>query len=882
MGQIGKRKKKGRPSKADLARRSAESQSAEQSDIRRSLRRRNVRYNIIEYDDDYLDEDEDERRREKKKLKLVEKLNSDDDEEEAAARGEGEDDAEEEAGEEEEEEDTRAYSRAEHALEEEEEEERGDCDEIEGREENEDAEDEEEMAKGRKVGLKGLHSASGTPTNYTSGIPLPDKRTLELILDKLQKKDTYGVFAEPVDPEELPDYHDVIEHPMDFATVRKKLANGSYSTLEQFENDVFLICSNAMQYNAPETIYHKQARAIQEQGGKKFEKLRIAFERSQAELKLEQKSRSNALVKKPGKRPPGRPSQEPIGSDFSSGATLATTVDLQPTSYPVQGGSCERPGIIDGILEANAFMIDATQEKAEDVFSGRGLLSKMGRRSLALDEDRRASYNMSNQSITRSDSIFMTFETEPKHLVTVGLHADYSYARSLARFSASLGLIAWKVASQKIQQTLPDGYKFGRGWVGEYEPLSTPVLMFNNRIQKDDSLVRKLHSRSEFIKGDRNCKIVEPTVEHHGDGQVFQGKQSSICPPNGLASEGKPFLFGSAGIRPNTSADLDNLDNQKQSVQSKSFSKSETQGFKQVELNSALSANQNNSNSVAKFPSNAPPTLSKPREMVSRNLNAAPSVLFKQPDTNGVVSGELSNGKVMNTSSNREVTGPSSESTSNQAGRAAPPVHGKEQSVSDPVQLMRMFAERAQKQQASNHSRANTQPVIPSDRPGQRDDSANASAAAAAARAWMSVGAGGFKQVPDNSSSPKNQISAYSLYNSSRELQQHTSQIRGNFPSGSLPFQSDKNNFPFQALAPQPAALHFPNRPMVIPQLASADLSRFQMQSHWQGLSPPTQPRQKQETLPPDLNIGFQSPGSPAKQSSGVVDSQQPDLALQL
>ena len=34
---------------------------------------------------------------------------------------------------------------------------------------------------------------------------------------------------------QLPDYHDVIEHPMDFATVRKKLGNGSYTTLEQFE-----------------------------------------------------------------------------------------------------------------------------------------------------------------------------------------------------------------------------------------------------------------------------------------------------------------------------------------------------------------------------------------------------------------------------------------------------------------------------------------------------------------------------------------------------------------------------------------------------------------------------------------------------------------------
>jgi hypothetical protein len=34
---------------------------------------------------------------------------------------------------------------------------------------------------------------------------------------------------------QLPDYHDVIKHPMDFATVRKKLANGAYPTLEQFE-----------------------------------------------------------------------------------------------------------------------------------------------------------------------------------------------------------------------------------------------------------------------------------------------------------------------------------------------------------------------------------------------------------------------------------------------------------------------------------------------------------------------------------------------------------------------------------------------------------------------------------------------------------------------
>ncbi|CAL9776465.1 unnamed protein product [Musa acuminata subsp. burmannicoides] len=54
---------------------------------------------------------------------------------------------------------------------------------------------------------------------------LPDKKLSVFILDRLQKCATliYGVFSEPVDPKELPDYHEVIEHPMDFGTVPNKL-----------------------------------------------------------------------------------------------------------------------------------------------------------------------------------------------------------------------------------------------------------------------------------------------------------------------------------------------------------------------------------------------------------------------------------------------------------------------------------------------------------------------------------------------------------------------------------------------------------------------------------------------------------------------------------
>ncbi|XP_045826951.1 bromodomain-containing protein DDB_G0270170-like isoform X2 [Trifolium pratense] len=840
MVQIAKRKK-GRPSKADLARRSAESQAAAtESDSRRSLRRKNVRYNIIDYDGDYIDDEEDERRREKKKLKLMAKLQ----------QVEGEEEQQE---------------LEDHATMEEEEE----CDEIEGGEENEDAEEkheEDSVIKGTKVESKGLHFVS-VSANYQYGIPLPDRKILEVILDKLQKKDTYGVFAEPVDPEELPDYHEVIEHPMDFATVRKKLANAAYPTLEQFESDIFLICSNAMKYNSPETVYHRQARTIQELGRKKFEKLRIKFERTRVELNSELKTRSNSLVKKSLKKLPGCASQESVGFDLSYG-------DVQPTSYPMQSGSYERHGNIDGIVTGNAFLIDANQDKAEDVFSGKNMLSKIGKKSSLLEDNRRSSYNMSNQPITRSDSTFMTFESGTRQLVTVGVHAEYSYTRSLARFSASLGPIVWKIASSRIQQALPADCKFGRGWVGEYEALPNPILMLSNHLQKETGLIMKLH-------GDKNGKDVEAKTEHPVNGRMLEQKHSSDCPTSWPASEGNPSI-GSAGMNPNTPLNIPN----QQNAQSRNFGKSKNNSLNKVELKSLPSSNQNNSSLVAKFASNTPIAESKHQEMAPRNLNTLPATTFKQPDTNEVGSGELPDRNVMNTSLNRRSTGSSSDIASNQAIRTGPFVfHGQEQGLTDPVQSTRMFTEEAQKTQtSSNPSPVDTLPEMPSAPSGQRDASGNASAAAA--QAWMSAGAGGFKLGPENTASSKNQVSADPLHNSTREFHQHISRIQGEFPSGGMSVQSNKNNFPFNSPRPQPihtsSVSQFPNRPMGFPQSTSADHPRFQMQSPWRGLSPQSQPRQKQQTLPPDLNIDCHSPGSPAKQSSGVVDSQQPDLALQL
>ncbi|PSS06129.1 Bromodomain and PHD finger-containing protein [Actinidia chinensis var. chinensis] len=895
MSQIVKRKKKGRPSKADLARRAAE---ATERDVRRSLRRRNVRY-TFDFDD-FIDEEdgvgvgedddgEDEMRREKK-LKLLLKLQG------------------KEGGAESPPSRTRRVAHAPDASSSDDgdggkplKKRKIDDDDDEANEIN----DDDEEIRGRQTELKGPDSVPGTPSDPPQVFALPDKKSLELILDKLQKKDIYGVYAEPVDPEELPDYHDVIEHPMDFSTVRKKLGNGLYSTLEQLESDVFLICTNAMQYNAPDTIYYKQAHTIEELAKKKFQRLRNNAERSEKEIKSEQIT-SNSLAKKQIKKPMSLTAQEPVGSDFSSGATLATAGDFQSGLNATQAGGGERLSNVDGSAEGNTTLIDNNLEKVEDLLSGRGILSRSGKKSSIHDENRRATYNISNQPVSRSESIFTTFGGEIKQLVAVGLHADHSYARSLARFAATLGPAAWKVASERIVQALPPGFKFGRGWVGDYEPLPTPILMLDKSSQKEPAPVTNLLCTSDARKDEKSLKTPVSSQEHTVSVPTSRGK-SSLCAtavtsttitPAASASvspreqsisvanlERKQPFFGSRGSRATTTATA-NVNYQQQSPRTRNI-EPEKKVTKQVELNCPPpSANQTTCDFVAERQtpnSNVP--ASRSMETVSRNRNLLQPVPLNQPENNGFAAGGLMNGKVSSNAleRNRTVTSSSGGIPNQMAATATYFSQGQEQGLSDPVQLMRMLAENAQKQQKSlNHSPVDNTSVAASVPSSRSDDSSNA--AAAAARAWMSIGSGVPKPAAENTSTHKNQISADSLYNPTKQLQQQGSQFPANIPVFGMHFQPGKNNFPIQAfMAPHvrmPSEAQFQNRPMFFPPLVTADLSRFQMPSPRQGLNnSPRQPRHKQESVPPDLNIGFQSSGSPVRQ---MVDSQQPDLALQL
>lgn len=72
-------------------------------------------------------------------------------------------------------------------------------------------------------------------------------------------------FFKPVDAEalQLHDYHDIVKHPMDLSTVRKKLNRGEYPDAQAFAADVRLIFSNCCQYNPPQHEVVAYARKLQ-------------------------------------------------------------------------------------------------------------------------------------------------------------------------------------------------------------------------------------------------------------------------------------------------------------------------------------------------------------------------------------------------------------------------------------------------------------------------------------------------------------------------------------------------------------------------------------------------------------------------------------------
>lgn len=69
------------------------------------------------------------------------------------------------------------------------------------------------------------------------------------VLYQLSRNTRYRCFNELVKEEDVPDYYDIIAHPMCFDTMFAKLDNGEYTTIAPFLSDIKLIQFNAKEYN---------------------------------------------------------------------------------------------------------------------------------------------------------------------------------------------------------------------------------------------------------------------------------------------------------------------------------------------------------------------------------------------------------------------------------------------------------------------------------------------------------------------------------------------------------------------------------------------------------------------------------------------------------
>mmetsp|Transcript_7605 Transcript_7605/g.22550 ORF Transcript_7605/g.22550 Transcript_7605/m.22550 type:complete len:224 (-) Transcript_7605:2087-2758(-) len=94
-----------------------------------------------------------------------------------------------------------------------------------------------------------------------SRLAFPGAGVCDRIISAIAALDHAVYFLHPVDAAALglPDYFEVIKQPMDLETVRAKLHECQYTSIDAFARDIYLVFDNATKYNLPGTHVHSCA-----------------------------------------------------------------------------------------------------------------------------------------------------------------------------------------------------------------------------------------------------------------------------------------------------------------------------------------------------------------------------------------------------------------------------------------------------------------------------------------------------------------------------------------------------------------------------------------------------------------------------------------------
>ncbi|GHJ90384.1 hypothetical protein NliqN6_6786 [Naganishia liquefaciens] len=167
----------------------------------------------------------------------------------------------------------------------------------------------------------------------------PLKDVLRKVLADIKRKDSYGLFLEPVDQEEFPGYLDMIGGPdnaMDLATMNEKLEAGRYRTVDQFESDIEKMIRAAQIFNPDDSLVHREA-----------EKIKTLAEKHIA--------KNRPLIRTPS------PSPEPVGrrADVMSRMSTGLGGSTPFEGTPLSNGRSVSPGAeADGTSKRGAIIDD--------------------------------------------------------------------------------------------------------------------------------------------------------------------------------------------------------------------------------------------------------------------------------------------------------------------------------------------------------------------------------------------------------------------------------------------------------------------------------------------------------------------------------------------
>jgi len=84
------------------------------------------------------------------------------------------------------------------------------------------------------------------------------------LLEKIIKEENAWPFMDPVNKKEVPDYYEVVEHPMHLKKIKKKIQQDLYNNPGEFMSDVLQVFANCRIYNDKKSEYYKIADELED------------------------------------------------------------------------------------------------------------------------------------------------------------------------------------------------------------------------------------------------------------------------------------------------------------------------------------------------------------------------------------------------------------------------------------------------------------------------------------------------------------------------------------------------------------------------------------------------------------------------------------------